>query len=98
MPPHEQAAGATVAQVGVSGPATLKVHLDGKEFDSSYGRGEPMTFMPVQMITAWQEALAMMNPGSTATLLVPSRLAYGKNGYPGFIAPDTPLVFTFECM
>jgi len=72
--------------------------LDGKEFDSSYGRGEPMTFMPVQMITAWQEALAMMNPGSTATLLVPSRLAYGKKGFPGYIDPDTPLIFTFECM
>ena len=72
--------------------------LDGKEFDSSYGRGEPMTFRPIQMIPAWQEALAMMNSGSTATLLVPSRLAYGKAGFPGYIDPDTPLMFTFECM
>lgn len=72
--------------------------LDGKEFDSSYGRGEPMTFRPAQMIPAWQEALAMMNSGSTATLLVPSRLAYGKAGFPGYIEPDTPLIFTFECM
>ncbi len=72
--------------------------LDGKEFDSSYGRGEPMTFRPEQMIPAWQEALAMMNPGSSATLLVPSRLAYGERGFPGFIDPNTPLVFTFECL
>lgn len=72
--------------------------LDGKEFDSSYGRGEPMTFMPQQMIVAWQEALSKMNAGSSATLLVPSRLAYGKKGFPGYIDPDTPLVFTFECL
>ena len=72
--------------------------LDGKEFDSSYGRGEPMTFKPMQMIPAWQEALGMMNAGSSATLLVPSRLAYGKKGFPGYIAPDTPLLFTFECL
>ena len=72
--------------------------LDGKEFDSSYSRNEPMDFMPAQMIPAWQEALAMMNPGSSATLLVPSRIAYGKKGFPGYIAPDTPLVFTLECL
>ena len=72
--------------------------LDGKEFDSSYGRGEPMTFRPQQMIPAWQEALSMMNAGSSATLLVPSRLAYGSEGFPGYIEPNTPLVFTFECL
>lgn len=72
--------------------------LDGEEFDSSYGRGEPMTFQPQQMIPAWQEALAMMNAGSSATLLVPSRIAYGSKGFPGYIAPNTPLIFTFECL
>ena len=72
--------------------------LDGKEFDSSYSRGEPMTFMPQQMIPAWQEALAMMNAGSSATLLVPSKIAYGSKGFPGYIEPNTPLVFTFECL
>jgi len=40
VPPHEQAAGATVAQVGVSGPATLKVHLDGKEFETTVPPGK----------------------------------------------------------
>ena len=74
------------------------VFLNGKEFDSSYGRGEPIKFKVGQMNPSWNEGLTYMNQGSSATFLVPSRLAYGAKGFPGYIEPNTPLVFTLECL
>jgi len=71
--------------------------LNGEEFDSSYGRGEPITFKVGQMNPSWNEGLTYMNQGSSGTLLVPSRLAYGAKGFPGYIEPNTPLIFTLEC-
>ena len=73
------------------------VFLDGTEFDSSYGRGEPIRFQVGGMNPSWNEGLTYMNQGSSGTLLVPSRLAYGAKGFPGYIEPNTPLVFTLEC-
>ena len=72
--------------------------FDGTEFDSSYSKNKPMTFTVSGMIAAWKEVLVKMNPGASATLLVPSKLAYGKRGFTGFIGPDTPLVFTIQCL
>jgi len=74
------------------------ITLDGKEFDSSYKRGTPIQFNHGQMIPGWNEALLMMNPGSSATLLIPSHLAYGSRGFPGSIGPNEPLVFTLETL
>jgi len=71
--------------------------LNGKEFDSSYGRGEPIKFKVGTMNPSWNEGLTYMNKGSSGTLLVPSRLAYGAKGFPGYIEPNTPLIFTLEC-
>lgn len=72
--------------------------LDGKEFDNSYKRGAPLEFMHGQMIPGWNEALLLMNPGSKATLLIPSHLAYGTRGFPGLISPNEPLVFNLETL
>ncbi len=72
--------------------------LDGKVFDSSHKRGVPISFNVGQMIPGWNEALKFMNAGTKAQLLIPSGLAYGKRGFPGLIAPDTPLVFDLEVL
>ncbi|MEM1318683.1 MAG: FKBP-type peptidyl-prolyl cis-trans isomerase [Bacteroidota bacterium] len=72
--------------------------LDGKEFDSSYRRGQPLSFGLGQMIPAWQEGIPMLRPGGKATFLVPSALAYGTRGFPGLIDPNTPLRFDVELL
>ncbi len=72
--------------------------LDGKVFDSSYKRGQPLIFNVGAMIPGWNEALKFMNVGTKAQLLIPSHLAYGKRGFPGLIPPDTPLIFDLEVM
>lgn len=70
--------------------------LDGKEFDSSYKRGIPLDFKVGQMIYAWNDLLQKVNPGTHAKLIVPSRLAYGKDGFPGFVPPNTITAFDIE--
>src|SRR5437773_132093 len=52
--------------------------IDGKEFDSSYSRGEPVEFPVSGVIPGWTEALQLMPVGSTWQLLIPSTLAYGE--------------------
>ncbi len=71
--------------------------LDGKEFDSSYGRPEPFKFMvgQQQVIPGWDEALQLMAKGGTAKIVMPSSLGYGPNGA-GPIPPFSPLVFEIE--
>lgn len=69
------------------------VFLDGKEFDSSYARGEPIKFKVGEMNAGWNEGLTFMKKGDKATLLLPSRIAYGEKGFPGYIGPNTPIVF-----
>lgn len=72
--------------------------LNGEEFDSSYGRGVPIDFKVGGMNPSWNEGLTYMNKGASATFLVPSRLGYGAKGFPGYIDPNTPLVFTLKCL
>lgn len=81
----------------------VKVHyhgtlVDGKVFDSSVERGEPVTF-PVQgVIKGWVEALQLMPVGSKWKLFIPSELAYGKQGAGADIGPDAALVFEVELL
>ncbi|MHB0774748.1 FKBP-type peptidyl-prolyl cis-trans isomerase [Halomonas sp. WWR20] len=86
-----------------SADSTVKVHYegtlpDGTVFDSSYKRGEPISFRVDQVIEGWQEALPMMQVGDTWMLYVPSDLAYGPAGTGGPIGPNQALAFKVELL
>lgn len=73
--------------------------IDGTPFDSSYDRGEPVTFGVTQVIPGWTEALQMMSVGSTWKLAIPSGLAYGPGGAGnGLIGPNAALLFDVELL
>ena len=84
------------------GPAdTVEVHyrgttVDGTEFDSSYGRGQTVTFGVGQVIAGWTEALQLMPVGSKYKLYIPSELAYGAGGAGQMIGPNAALIFDVE--
>ena len=69
---------------------------DGKEFDSSYKRGEPATFPVKGVIKGWTEALQLMPVGSKWQLFVPPSLAYGEQGAGADIGPNATLIFEVE--
>ncbi|MRR55009.1 MAG: FKBP-type peptidyl-prolyl cis-trans isomerase [Deltaproteobacteria bacterium] len=71
---------------------------DGKEFDSSYARGEPQTVQADGVIKGWTEALQMMKAGSKWQIFVPPHLAYGRGGLGQKIPPNTVLVFELELL
>ena len=80
---------------------TVKVHykgmfLDGKEFDSSYKRGEPTEFPLNRVIPCWTEGVQRMKPGGKAKLTCPASIAYGERGAGGVIPPNTTLNFEVE--
>jgi FKBP-type peptidyl-prolyl cis-trans isomerase FkpA len=86
-----------------SASSTVKVHYkgtfpDGKEFDSSYKRGEPIEFGLNRVIPCWTEGVALMKVGSTAKLTCPSAIAYGTRGAGGVIPPNATLVFEVELL
>jgi FKBP-type peptidyl-prolyl cis-trans isomerase FklB len=70
--------------------------INGKEFDSSYKRGQPATFPVGGVIKGWTEALQLMPVGSKWQLFIPSNLAYGDRGAGGDIGPDATLIFEVE--
>jgi len=72
--------------------------LDGKEFDSSYERGEAAVFPVGQVIQGWQEALKMMPVGSKWEVVLPSDLAYGPSGKGREIGPNAVLRFEVELL
>lgn len=80
---------------------TVVVHykgtlIDGKEFDSSYKRGQPATFPVNGVIKGWTEALQLMKEGSKWKLFIPADLAYGSRGAGADIGPNSTLVFDVE--
>lgn len=82
---------------------TVKVHyrgtlIDGTEFDSSYGRGEPATFALNAVIPCWTQGVAVMKVGEKARLVCPSATAYGAQGSPPTIPGGAVLVFEVELL
>ena len=72
--------------------------IDGKEFDSSYKRGEPVSFPVGGVIPGWTEALQLMEEGSKWQLFIPSNIAYGERGAGEQIGPNSTLIFDVELL
>ena len=91
-----------------SGPSpketdVVRVHYkgtfpDGKEFDSSYKRGEPTEFPLNRVIKCWTEGVQRMKVGGKAKLTCPPSLAYGEKGAGGTIPPNATLQFEVELL
>jgi peptidyl-prolyl cis-trans isomerase A (cyclophilin A) len=84
-----------------SATSNVKVHytgtfLDGKIFDSSVQRGQPIDFGLNQVIPGWTEGVQLMKEGAKYKLYIPYQLAYGEQGYPGAIPPKSDLIFEVE--
>jgi FKBP-type peptidyl-prolyl cis-trans isomerase len=66
---------------------------DGKVFDSSVERGQPLAYPVNKLIPGWIEGLPLMSVGSKYRFHIPAALAYGEEGFPPRIGPNEDLVF-----
>ena len=73
--------------------------LNGQVFDSSINR-QPFDFVlgAGEVIAGWDEGIALLKVGDSATFTIPSELAYGENGAGPLIGPNTTLIFEVELM
>lgn len=80
---------------------TVRVHYrgtfpDGREFDSSYSRGQPSTFPLNGVIRCWTEGVQRMKVGGKSRLTCPPQIAYGSRGAGSVIPPNATLTFEVE--
>ena len=83
--------------------STVKVNYhgwldDGKVFDSSYDRREPIEFPLNGVIPGWTEGMQLVAPGGMIELEIPAKLGYGSRGVPGVIPPGATLHFLVELL
>jgi peptidylprolyl isomerase len=83
----------TVNYVGV-------LYKTGKEFDSSWSRGQPTSFPLTNggLIAGWVQGIPGMKVGGRRELIIPANLAYGKKGSGSTIPPNSPLVFVVDLL
>lgn len=72
--------------------------INNKVFDSTYTRGESITFPLRGVIAGWTEGIPLMSVGSTYKFYVPYQLAYGENGHPAGIPGGAALIFEVELL
>jgi probable FKBP-type peptidyl-prolyl cis-trans isomerase len=82
---------------------TVKVHYtgklpNGKVFDSSVERGQPVEFQLNQVIPGWTEGLQLVKKGGKIQLVIPPALGYGKQGAGASIPPNSTLIFDVEVL
>jgi len=90
---------------GASPQASDKVRVhyrgtfaDGKEFDSSYSRGQPAEFPLDRVIKCWTEGVQLIKVGGKAKLTCPAAIAYGERGAGSVIPPGATLQFEVELL
>lgn len=83
--------------------STVTVHYrgtltNGTEFDSSYKRGQPISFPLNKVVACWTQALQAMKIGDKTEVVCPPSMAYGDRGVPGAIPPNAILKFEVELL
>lgn len=94
-----QKGGGTKAEKGKKVSVHYKGSLiDGTVFDSSYKRNQPIDFAlgVGQVISGWDEGIALLQVGDKAKFVIPSHLGYGEHGAGGVIPPNATLIFEVE--
>ena|SRR5436190_15560564 len=90
---------------GAKPKATNKVNVNyhgwldnGKVFDSSYRRGEPISFPLNRVIPGWTEGMQLVGEGGMIELTIPSNLAYGERGAGADVPPNATLHLLVELL